>query len=561
MNDIPFLQRETAAGVTIVAVDGPVSEIRRTVYHLTGHNWFARNRDVFEFTIGYGLLPILPPAMKQKSKKKGAAGELIQHQQDHELDQDGELDRTDPVSVLHWYGDQAEQDRAVEMEEGDLPKRPITLILYDASSLFKSGVGIHVTSMLVKLSDANSVPSRQNYMIILAGPGIHHDLPVDLADNVTKLTLPPPPPILREYAIDGTYNASNRDLPDADLKKRLINEGAGLTMQQFYDALRGSLVVAGEDGHAKPGDIRKSVQYMLTGIPGVSLLETDALSFEDMHGYDYFKQACASLVRAYEHKPLSTPKGFLLYGIAGTGKSYGPQCAAGEFGWKCLLVSLADLKDKYVGESEKNFSKVMKLAEALAPVMVVFDEVDKLFGGSEGQQETSGVQGSMLQQFLSWQAERKGAPVLTFATCNRMDVLPPEFSRDGRFNKRMWFGPPDPAGRRALWAYYMAKFQLPEQSTPEDENWTGAEIRACCEDAYIEDCTLHEAAVRIVPVHERMGTDAYRDLLRFAKASCVAADTGLRVGSTSGNPRPEFPFNSMKGVPSIPLPPPGAVRG
>ena len=155
---------------------------------------------------------------------------------------------------------------------------------------------------------------------------------------------------------------------------------------------------------------------------------------------------------------LEPPKGVIILGVQGCGKSLCARAVAGE--WKLPLVKFdtAAIYDKYIGETEKRIQKVFKVAEGLAPCVLWIDELEKIFAGSgpDSASADAGVSSRLLASFLSWMQDRK-APVFVAATCNNVTVLPPELIRKGRFDELFFVDLPNQAERKQIFAIQLTK--------------------------------------------------------------------------------------------------------
>jgi SpoVK/Ycf46/Vps4 family AAA+-type ATPase len=155
---------------------------------------------------------------------------------------------------------------------------------------------------------------------------------------------------------------------------------------------------------------------------------------------------------------LDPPKGVIILGVQGCGKSLCARAVAGE--WKLPLVKFdtAAVYDKFIGETEKRIQKVFRVAEGLAPCVLWIDELEKVFAGSgpDSASADAGVSSRLLASFLSWMQERKPA-VFVAATCNNVTVLPPELIRKGRFDELFFVDLPSAAERRQVFAIQLAK--------------------------------------------------------------------------------------------------------
>ena len=187
---------------------------------------------------------------------------------------------------------------------------------------------------------------------------------------------------------------------------------------------------------------------------------------------------------------LEAPKGVIILGVQGCGKSLCARAVAGE--WKLPLVKFdtSAVYDKYIGETEKRIRKVFQVAEGLAPCVLWIDELEKVFAGSgpDSASADAGVSSRLLASFLSWMQDRK-APVFVAATCNNVSVLPPELIRKGRFDELFFVDLPKQAERRQIFAIQLSKrkrnpaeFDL-EKVAAGAKGYSGAEIDAAVQGA------------------------------------------------------------------------------
>jgi SpoVK/Ycf46/Vps4 family AAA+-type ATPase len=180
---------------------------------------------------------------------------------------------------------------------------------------------------------------------------------------------------------------------------------------------------------------------------------------------------------------LEAPRGLLLLGVQGCGKSLCAKAIASEWGLALLRLDAGALYDKFVGESEKNLRKSLQTAEAMAPCVLWIDEIEKGMSGREGSASDGGLSRRLFGSFLSWLQDRK-QPVFVAATANDIEALPPELLRKGRFDEIFFVDLPGDAARRAVLAVHLAKrkqdparFDLAALSRAA-EGTSGAEIEA-----------------------------------------------------------------------------------
>jgi hypothetical protein len=187
---------------------------------------------------------------------------------------------------------------------------------------------------------------------------------------------------------------------------------------------------------------------------------------------------------------LEPPRGMIILGVQGCGKSLCARAIAGE--WKLPLVKFdtSAVYDKYIGETEKRIRKVFQVAEGLAPCVLWIDELEKVFAGSgpDSASADAGVSSRLLASFLSWMQDRKAA-VFVAATCNNVTVLPPELIRKGRFDELFFVDLPNQAERKQIFSIQLARrkrnpseFDL-EKVAAAAKGYSGSEIEAAVQGA------------------------------------------------------------------------------
>ncbi len=180
---------------------------------------------------------------------------------------------------------------------------------------------------------------------------------------------------------------------------------------------------------------------------------------------------------------LEPPRGLLLLGVQGCGKSLCAKSVASEWGLALLRMDAGALYDKFVGESERKMRGALRTAEAMAPCVLWIDEIEKGFSGRAGSESDGGLSRRLFGAFISWLQERK-RPVCVVATANDIQALPPELLRKGRFDEIFFVDLPNDAARRSILAVHLARrrqdpaaFDLAALAAA-SEGFSGAEIEA-----------------------------------------------------------------------------------
>ena len=213
---------------------------------------------------------------------------------------------------------------------------------------------------------------------------------------------------------------------------------------------------------------------------------------DDLGGLDNFKawlkQRDAAFSQSALDYGLPYPKGLLLVGVQGTGKSIAAKIIADEWKLPLLKLDFGRLFASLVGQSESRVRKMIQTAEALAPCILWVDEIDKAFAGTQTSGD-SGTTSRVLATFITWLAE-KTTPVFVVATANNIEWIPPEVVRKGRFDEIFFLGLPTRQEREAIFEVHLKKcrptkldtFQIPLLSDL-TKDFSGAEIEAIITDA------------------------------------------------------------------------------
>ena len=171
----------------------------------------------------------------------------------------------------------------------------------------------------------------------------------------------------------------------------------------------------------------------------------------------------------------------------------------------------------------------------MEPCICFIDEVEKALSGVSSSGD-SGVSARLFGTFLTWLNDHQ-SDVFTICTCNDISKLPPEFSRAERFDGCFFLDLPSSEQRRKIWDIYLRLFDLDaDQAKPKDDQWTGAEIRACCRLAALLDLPLTAAAQNVVPVAVTAAESVER-LRSWASGRCLDAESsGIYQGSGQVKP-------------------------
>ncbi|MEX2171772.1 MAG: AAA family ATPase [Pirellulales bacterium] len=359
---------------------------------------------------------------------------------------------------------------------------------------------------------------QQRTFLIIVAPVVQ--LPPELERQFVVIEHPLPS---REELLEIARGVATEpeDLPDGAELDRVIDAAAGLTRQEAENAFALALV---RHGHLEPSTLWKlKAETLAKG--GMLLLHRGSETFDDQGGLDALKAFCRRALRPRLAGASScAPCGILLLGVPGTGKSAVAKALGNEIGRPTLVLDVGSLMGSLVGQSEERTRQALATIDAMAPCILFIDEIDKALSGVAGSGATdSGVSARMFGTLLSWLNDHTSD---VFMVCSANDVsrLPPEFTRAERFDGVFFLDLPSRAAKDAIWRMYRDHFGIDaKESQPADDQWTGAEIKACCRLAALLDLPLSEAAKQVVPV-AITASDSVERLRQWASGRCLSAD-------------------------------------
>jgi len=223
-------------------------------------------------------------------------------------------------------------------------------------------------------------------------------------------------------------------------------------------------------------------KYDLLNRGGILHYEYDTAKFSDVGGLLNLKRWLTLRKPAFLNDAgathLDTPKGILLIGVQGCGKSLAAKATAGIFDLPLLRLDFATLYNKFHGETEKNLRESLKTADIMAPCVLWIDEIEKGLAGRGGE---TGTTQRVLGSFLTWMAEKR-SQVFVVATANDISSLPPELVRKGRFDELFFVDLPSTAIREQIFDIHLRvrgqhaqSLNLPDVAAAA-EGFSGAEI-------------------------------------------------------------------------------------
>jgi hypothetical protein len=256
--------------------------------------------------------------------------------------------------------------------------------------------------------------------------------------------------------LDGVSLSGNDEKMNPDRRRAIAKAAMGLTRLQAEGLFASSLL---RSGSIEPADIWKGKSAILNK-DGLVELHEGKQSYADIGGLTGAKNFLGRLLahdELEEEMPEARARGVLCCGVPGSGKTLTAYCTGKEFSLPVLKVNPGNLKNKYVGDSEKATRKFFQIARRMAPVICIIDEVEKVMPAGTESGEGSSVDRNMLGSFLTAMQDIE-EPVFWFFTCNSTDLLNEAFMRAERIDAIIYMRLPDPAQRADIWRIYLQKF-------------------------------------------------------------------------------------------------------
>jgi SpoVK/Ycf46/Vps4 family AAA+-type ATPase len=392
-------------------------------------------------------------------------------------------DRTVLVTLQRWARDQ-------EMVAIGPPVFLITENLTDIHPALRSA-SARVEAIRIPLP---SVDERREYIAVLSEG---HGVPVDNIDQAAAMTAG----LKRVHIEDIVLRASLENRPvDAELIKARKDE---IIRAEFAEVLE---LIDPEHG------------------------------FEIVGGMEHIK----NFFRRNVIEPIKTgnlrrvPLGVLLPGPPGTGKTLLAECVAKETGLNCAKLNLARIFNQWVGSSERNLERALSCLEALAPVLVIVDEIDQT-GFSRGNSGDSGVSNRLFKRLLEFMSDTKHRGRIVFiGLTNRPDLMDAALKRPGRFDRKIPVLPPNEEERRDIFRVMFKKYRIAHKVDLADiatrtDGYTGAEIEALV--LKVLEVAEDEGSDVVTDEHMARALDAYvpttrdiQEMTRLALAECNDKD-------------------------------------
>lgn len=409
------------------------------------------------------------------------------------------------------------------------------------STYIKSVTDLHRSTVVIKdiysYLDRPIIAGRLKYLaeqivqekikdctIILLSPVVK--IPVELERYVAVLQVPELSDMEIENVIKDFCQEQRLGSIETDFMRKLIDGFKGLPECEIRNILALIYAENGDLAQENLAAIRDQKKQIVQKSGFLEMVEAEEKLDKTVGGLDNLKhwlKRKGNIIKNIGKAAsfgVDMPRGVLIAGMPGCGKSLCAKATAMEFGIPLLRLDVGNLLGKYVGESEKNMQKALRLAEAISPCVLWIDELEKALVGIGGQGGNAEVTTRLLGTLLTWMQERKHL-VFVVATTNKVDSIPPEFMRKGRFDDIFSVALPNKDERQSIFKIHIQKRLRKNPLTDDDieelasktYRFSGADIEGAVKDA-LEECfcnskplsmeALQEAVEQTTPLSQIM---------------------------------------------------------
>jgi SpoVK/Ycf46/Vps4 family AAA+-type ATPase len=321
--------------------------------------------------------------------------------------------------------------------------------------------------------------------IILMSPV--QTIPIELEKEVAMLDYPMPDMTeLNQVLSQQLEQVRSPRRMTTETREKLLKAALGLTRDEAEKVYRKAQVTAGRLTEAEVNVVLSEKKQLIRRNGILEYIEEDE-TIDSVGGLEelkhWLKQRSNAFTERAREYGLPQPKGMLILGVPGCGKSLIAKTTSRLWGLPLLRLDMGRVYDgSMVGRSEANLRNALKTAESISPAILFIDEIDKAFAGSTGSADSDGGTSSRIfGSFLTWMQE-KSSPVFVMATANRVERLPGEFLRKGRFDELFFVDLPNSEERKEIFKIHLSKrrreidrFDL-DQLVMVCDGFSGAEI-------------------------------------------------------------------------------------
>jgi ATP-dependent 26S proteasome regulatory subunit len=365
--------------------------------------------------------------------------------------------------------------QALELIERLTPTNPAVFLLKDFH-LFLTDI-----SVARKLKNLTKVLRNQSKNIIIIADEVN--IPESLKDIITVLDFQLPQPSEIKKELLRVQESLGYNIPEASLNS-LVSSCQGLSLERIRRVLS-KIIATYKEVNIESLELIFAEKRQIISKTQILEFYPSKDKISDIGGLNnlklWLKRRSGALSKKAIEYGLPSPRGLLLVGVQGTGKSLTAKAIANEWNLPLLRLDIGKLFGGIVGESESRMRQMIQLSEAVSPCVLWIDEIDKAFSGIDNQGD-SGTTSRVLATFITWLSEKESS-VFVVATANNIYKLPPEILRKGRFDEIFFIGLPNDKEKELIFKVHLSRLR-PKSWTSYDisylaksaRNFSGAEV-------------------------------------------------------------------------------------
>ena len=365
--------------------------------------------------------------------------------------------------------------QALELIERLTPTNPAVFLLKDFH-LFLTDI-----SVARKLKNLTKVLRNQSKNIIIIADEVN--IPESLKDIITVLDFQLPQPSEIKKELLRVQESLGYNIPEASLNN-LVSSCQGLSLERIRRVLS-KIIATYKEVNIESLELIFAEKRQIISKTQILEFYPSKDKISDIGGLNnlklWLKRRSGALSKKAIEYGLPSPRGLLLVGVQGTGKSLTAKAIANEWNLPLLRLDIGKLFGGIVGESESRMRQMIQLSEAVSPCVLWIDEIDKAFSGIDNQGD-SGTTSRVLATFITWLSEKESS-VFVVATANNIYKLPPEILRKGRFDEIFFIGLPNDKEKELIFKVHLSRLR-PKSWTSYDisylaksaRNFSGAEV-------------------------------------------------------------------------------------
>ena len=463
----------------------------------------------------------------------------------------------DPVIVMDWANTfpvlkQDKNGNDIPISEKEYKENPAQYGLPENSILFLKDFHHYCKKDIISRQIKNLITPFRAVGKVLVILSHTVDIPPEFEKEITVINFKLPDVNHLRIVLKGVCEAASspeRECPYPKDDEAILKASLGMTAFEAENTFSLSII------EEKKFDVsvicrEKAAIVKKTGL--LEVIEPD-VTLDDVGGLENLKDWLEARKNCFSEKArkygITPPKGILLIGTPGTGKSLIAKAVASAWNRPLLRLEMGKVFGGIVGESESNLRKCLHIAESISPCILYIDELEKAFAGAKSGSGDSGVTRRLFGSFLTWLQE-KTADVFLVATANNVSDLPPELLRGGRFDSIFWVDLPEDEQRREIISIHLKKVKRPtalyniERLAEVSTGFSGAEIEVWIKEALVkayqigqelQDKHLLDTVTEITPISVLMKA-------QIEESKTWANDHGVKFASrkvVATEPQPE----------------------